>query len=205
MHIRAKDPSYAPSVQPDLPARLLDDAALAGAIAAAAPRIDAAAEAEFCRRLGPRVRLYGLRHLRDRHAAADLEQQVLLMTLERLRAARIRRPEKLASYVFGMCRLVTREIRRGTARRDALLEAYGHHADVAEPPGPALIRGERLRACLDALAERERSVLVLGFFADKPADEIARELGLTPGNTRVIRHRAIVRLRECLGVRGAWP
>ena len=37
-------------------------------------------------RLAPRVRLYGLRHLRDPQAAADLAQQVLLMTLERLRA-----------------------------------------------------------------------------------------------------------------------
>ena len=36
------------------------------------------------------------------------------------------------------------------------------------------------------------------FFADKPADEVARELGLTPGNARVIRHRALMKLRECM-------
>jgi len=64
----------------------LDDGALARRIAAAGTAPDSAAETEFYRRLAPRVRLYGLRHLRDQHAAADLVQQVLLMTLEQLRA-----------------------------------------------------------------------------------------------------------------------
>jgi len=39
---------------------------------------DPDAEAEMCRRLGPRIRLYGLRHLRSSAAADDLVQQVLL-------------------------------------------------------------------------------------------------------------------------------
>jgi RNA polymerase sigma-70 factor (ECF subfamily) len=62
-----------------------EDAELARRIAAAGARPDAGAEAELCRRLAPRIRLYGLRHLRDPHAAHDLVQQVLLATLERLR------------------------------------------------------------------------------------------------------------------------
>ena len=40
-----------------------------------APRIadgDREAEAEMCRRMGPRIRLYGLRHLRSPSAADDL-------------------------------------------------------------------------------------------------------------------------------------
>jgi RNA polymerase sigma-70 factor, ECF subfamily len=35
---------------------------------------DREAEAEMCRRLAPRIRLYGLCHLRDEQAAADLTQ-----------------------------------------------------------------------------------------------------------------------------------
>ena len=101
---------------------LLDDAALVRAITAAAPRIDSQAEAELYRRLAPRVRLYGLRHLRDPHAANDLMQQILLMTLERLRAGKLREADMLASYVLGMCRMVVLEIRRGTFRREGLLQ-----------------------------------------------------------------------------------
>ena len=37
------------------------------------PDRDGSAEAEFCRRFAPRIRLYGLRHLRNEAAAADLE------------------------------------------------------------------------------------------------------------------------------------
>jgi RNA polymerase sigma-70 factor (ECF subfamily) len=178
----------------------IDDAALARAIAAAAPGVDTEAEAELYRRLAPRVRLYGLRHLRDAHAAEDLMQQVLMMTLERLRAGRIREPEKLASFVLGMCRMVVLEARRGTARRDGLLRVYGDVPEAVEPPERQDLDEVRLSRCLERLPERERSVLILGFFADKPADEVARELGLKPVNARVIRHRALLKLRECMGM-----
>src|SRR4029453_11121984 len=47
---------------------------------------DGEAEAELCRRMGPRIRLYGLRHLRSPSAADDLVQQVLLRVFEALRA-----------------------------------------------------------------------------------------------------------------------
>src|SRR6185436_18903206 len=36
------------------------------------------AAAELCRRFGPRIRLYGLRHLRDEERAKDLVQAVLV-------------------------------------------------------------------------------------------------------------------------------
>jgi RNA polymerase sigma-70 factor (ECF subfamily) len=182
----------------------LDDAALARAIASAAPRDDTEAEAELYRRLAPRVRLYGLRHLRDAQAAADLMQQVLMMTLERLRAGKIRQPEKLASFVLGMCRMVVLEARRGTARREGLLRTYGELPEAVDPPERPDIEEAKLSGCLERLPERERSVVVLAFFADKPADAVANELGLTPGNARVIRHRALVKLRECMGTNDGY-
>jgi RNA polymerase sigma-70 factor (ECF subfamily) len=72
-------------------------------------------------------------------------------------------------------------------------------AEADDTPEPLALDADKLTACLQGLAERERTVVVLTFFADKAADEVARELGLTPGNVRVIRHRAIARLRECMG------
>ena len=188
--------------EPDQP---LEDAALAKAIAAAAPRVDTAAEAELYRRLAPRVRHYGLRHLRDAHAAEDLMQQVLLMTLERLRAGKLRQPEKLASFVLGMSRMVVLETRRGTARREGLLRIYGDVPEAVNPPEQDDLDAAKLASCLAWLPERERSVLVMGFFADKPADAVARELGLTLVNARVIRHRALLKLRECMNMDDTPP
>lgn len=176
----------------------LEDAELARRIAAAGTRGDSAAESELYRRLAPRVRLYGLRHLRDRHAAHDLMQQVLLVTLERLRAGKIREPEKIAAFALGTCRMTVLEMRRGTWRRERLLEAYGG-TETFDAPEPLALDAERLALCLEALAERERSVIALTFFDDKSGDEVAGALRLSAGNVRVIRHRALARLRECMG------
>jgi RNA polymerase sigma-70 factor (ECF subfamily) len=180
-----------------------DDATLARAIAAAGAQPDRAAEAELCRRFAPRVRLYGLRHLRDPHAAADLVQQVLMTTLERLRAGEVREPGRIASFVLGMCRMMVLEQRRGARRRDALLETYADNGAHAEPGETRVIEAPRLERCLEALPERERSVLVLSFYAERPAEETGRELGLTAANVRVIRHRALARLRACIEGGGA--
>jgi RNA polymerase sigma-70 factor (ECF subfamily) len=172
------------------------EADLVRAIHADSPASDA--ESELCRRLAPRVRLYGLRHLRDASAAADLAQQVLLITLESLRAGRLREPEKLASFVLGTCRLVVLDIRRGAARRERLLNQYAHETPAValpEIPSPDL---DKLAGCLMHLSERERSVVVMTFYHDQSSDEVGGSLGLAPGNVRVIRHRALGQLRKCL-------
>ena len=179
-------------------ARALGDADLARRIAAAASAGAPDAEAELYARLAPRVRLYGLRHLRDEQAAADLTQQVLLMTIERLRDGKLREPEQLASFVLGMCRMVVLDLKRGSRRRERALRQFADDLPRAGLGGEPRLDTERLTACLERLAERERSVLILSFHAERTALEVARELGLTPANVRVIRHRALARLRLCM-------
>ena len=176
----------------------VDEGELARRIAAAAPGQASEAEAELCRRLAPRVRLYGRKHLRDDHAAADLAQQVLLMTIQKLRAGELREPERVISFIFGMCRMVTMDLRRGGIRRERLLERYGDDLMIADASVAPRLDQERLLSCLDRLAERERSVVLMTFYEDKQADEVAGLLGLTAGNVRVIRHRALSRLRDCV-------
>ena len=183
-------------------AAAIEDGTLARAVGPGArpvPDLDRAeAEAELCRRFAPRIRLYGLRHLRDPHAAADLVQQVLVTTLERLRAGEIREPERIASFVLGTCRMTALDMKRSAARRQALLETWGAVEEAVQAAEPRPLDEARLAHCLEALAERERSVIVLAFAGDKSAEETGAELGLTAGNVRVIRHRALARLRDCM-------
>jgi len=176
----------------------LDDGALARCITAAGPRGAAAAEAELYRRLAPRVRLYGRKHLRDEQAAADLVQQVLLMTLERLREGKLREPERLASFVFGMCRMVVLDLRRTQARRERLITTYREDVPAADPSTAPRLDHDRLLHCLEQLPERERSVLVMTFYEDAAARTVASTLGLSEGNVRVVRHRGLQHLRECV-------
>ena len=86
----------------------LSDADLAPRIAAG----DREAEAELCRRMGPRIRLYGIRHLRSPSAADDLVQHVLLKVLEALRTARLRESDKLSHFVLGTCRMTVLDLRQ---------------------------------------------------------------------------------------------
>jgi len=163
---------------------------------------DAEAEAEVCRRFAPRIRRYGLRHLRDAGAADDLVQEVLALTLTRLREGRVEDPDKLGSYVLGCCRLVSRNTLRTGQRRRALLDAYA--AEIATATEPT--RGgqvPRLAACLGGLSERERTVITLTYYVERTAPEIADELGLSHANVRVIRHRALARLLACMNAKEA--
>jgi RNA polymerase sigma-70 factor (ECF subfamily) len=56
----------------------------------------------------------------------------------------------------------------------------------------------RLEHCLDGLPPREVAVVRMTFHEDRAAQDIAAVLGLTAGNVRVIRHRALAHLRACL-------
>jgi len=175
----------------------LDDAELVRQIGSG---IDHEAEAEFFRRMAPRIRLYGLRHLRDAHAADDLTQQVLITTLEALRAGRLREPEKLTSFVLGTCRMTVLDLRRNAQRKQRLLEQFG--ADLMPPVQPSLpgLDHEKLRHCVQSLKERERAVVVMTFYHEQTGADLASFLSVSEANVRVLRHRAIHQLRRCMGV-----
>ena len=156
------------------------------------------AETEMCRRMAPRIRLYGLRHLRSAAAADDLVQQVLLKTIEALRAGRLREPEKLGPFVLGTCRMTVLDLRRTARRQEELLEEFGGIL-VPEPAPMPNVDDNQLARCVGALKERERSVVVMTFYDDQTGAEAARFLGISEANVRVIRHRAIQQLRTCMG------
>jgi RNA polymerase sigma-70 factor (ECF subfamily) len=175
------------------------DADLARQVIVAGPAGSDRDEAELYRRFAPRVRLYGLRHLRDESAAADLVQRVLLLTIEKLRAGSVRDPDRIASFVLGAARMTAREMRRGGHRELPLTPEMTELQDLSHRPSEPLAR-EHLSRCLAELRERERSVLTLTYYQEQTAQEIAGSLGLKEGHVRVIRHRAMERLRTCMGV-----
>ena len=174
------------------------DGELARAVAARAPGASEVAESELYRRFAPRVRLYGLRHLRDEESARDLMQQVMLLTIEKLRRGEVRDPDQIASFVLGTSRTMATAARRTEARRERLREAFQAPEAVAAPDAGATLDLDRLEECMRQLADRERSVMFLTFYAESAAATVAAEVGISEGNVRVIRHRALARLRACV-------
>jgi RNA polymerase sigma-70 factor (ECF subfamily) len=88
--------------------------------------------------------------------------------------------------------------RRLTRRREALAARFMETAEQAAPASIAALDAPRVAACLRALAERDRLVVLLTFYAEREAPRIAEDLGVSPGAVRAIRHRAMTRLRECV-------
>jgi len=154
------------------------------------------AEAELCRRFAPRIRLYGLRHLRDEERARDLVQAVLLAVLVAARAGRIEDAERIDRFVLGTCRNASLRMREIAAR--AILVA-DEELDVAPfLQETEFIETGALVRCVAALDLRGRMVVTMSFLEQRSAEEIAKALETTAGNVRVLRHRAIAGLRRCL-------
>jgi RNA polymerase sigma-70 factor (ECF subfamily) len=161
-------------------------------------REGATAEAALCRKFAPRIRVYGRRHLGDDQSVEDLVQLVLVRVIEALRAGRVETPESLGSFVFGTCRYVSWDMHRAEKRQRAILaEALVLASDVP-PKEPVRHDVMKLFRCLNRLPERERLVVRMTFMDDRDTDEVARRLGLTTGNVRVVKHRALAKLYDCL-------
>jgi RNA polymerase sigma-70 factor (sigma-E family) len=67
--------------------------------------------------------------------------------------------------------------------------------DVVPDPAEALALRDELAVRLDALPARQRTVLVLRYYADLPDDQIADVLGCSRGTVRSIAARALAALR----------
>jgi RNA polymerase sigma-70 factor (ECF subfamily) len=123
-------------------------------------------------------------------------QQVLLTVLEALRSGRVNDVENLDKYVFGTCRNTVLDIRRGHARRRRLAHTAG--ATMPTHYEHSWDRADRshLERCLAQLEDRARNVIVATFVDEREADEICLSMNLSPGNVRVIRHRALTQLQR---------
>jgi RNA polymerase sigma-70 factor (ECF subfamily) len=186
---------YRPGVDRDaIDAGLVDapDGEIVRRIAAGAQDAHAA-EAELVRRFAPRVRLYGLRHLRDEDRALDLVQTVLVGVLVAARAGRVNELDRVDRFVLGTCRNVASRA-RDTEKRAELVGSFEEHL----APEVEHVDLTELMRCYAQLDDRARLVVGLSFHEERSADEVATHLGTTAGNVRVLRHRAVAALRRCL-------
>jgi RNA polymerase sigma-70 factor (ECF subfamily) len=71
----------------------------------------------------------------------------------------------------------------GVAADDALAEAEAH---------------VRLRHCVDELCDTQRSVVTLRMLEERPGEDVARELGITPEHVATLLYRAKHALRVCM-------
>ncbi len=157
----------------------------------------ASAEAELCRRFFARAQLYGLKHLKKPEEARDLAQAVMVAVLLAARANKILDPSHLERFVLGTCRNVASRLRETEAQARPTEPSELERLAGAAPELEFIDQGA-LYGCLRRLDARGRRVVYLSFHEQESAEQIALALTTTAGNVRVLRHRAVAQLRECL-------
>jgi RNA polymerase sigma-70 factor (ECF subfamily) len=157
------------------------------------------AEGTLFQRYAPRIRVYGRKHLKSETLAEDLAQQVMLKVLEAIRQGRIEEPERLTSFVFGTCRNVSWDLQRADARQRKIERATESLVSQVAPPSTSERDVMRLFGCMGELPEREALVVRMTYMEDREPEEIATRLGASAGNVRVLRCRALAKLKTCLG------
>jgi RNA polymerase sigma-70 factor (ECF subfamily) len=172
------------------------DAALLAALVGG----DAAAFDALFDRHAARLNGYARRWLQPADAA-DAVQDTFLVLFEKAKAVLSHEPINVAGFLFGTLRNKIRHL-LADCSRDAASDA----PEVSEPsPGEdaltALLKregAERIARLLDReCSPLEQDVVVLSL-EDRDGPEIARELGITPGHARVVKHRAFDKLRRAL-------
>jgi RNA polymerase sigma factor (sigma-70 family) len=173
--------------------------------AGSAPGGDPQAESELCKRFTPAVYAFARRRLRSREAVEEFAQDVFLTFIEALRRRSIDDPARAAGFVLGICRNLSSDRARSRERRAALWDAYGHvlAAESAEPEGPHP-EAMKLEDCLTQLTQRARDVIRFSYVEALSHIEVAHRLEITETNARVLRHRTLQALRECMTKPMVW-
>jgi RNA polymerase sigma-70 factor (ECF subfamily) len=148
------------------------------------------------------VRLFGVANaiLRDRDAAADAVQNAFLRIASRAGQFDASRGAAEA-WLAGIVRYAALDLARARGREiptdDPALGDQPVEADALERVAAAA-EGQRLRACLEQLEERNRRGIVLAFVHGLSHAQIAARLDLPLGTVKAWIRRGLLRLRECL-------
>ena len=158
---------------------------------------DPAAEEEFVREFGERVRVFVVMRTRDREAARDLGQDIMISVLTALRDGRLRDSDRLAAFVYGTARNLVNNYLR--TRRDE--RTGGPLPDVAATsadPSAAFETGQRqslVRRALARMSRTDRGILLLTLVDGLKPGEIGHRLGL---NAEVVRARKSRALKKAI-------
>jgi RNA polymerase sigma-70 factor (ECF subfamily) len=142
-----------------------------------------------------------LRMLRNPADAEDATQDVFLRAFSRLHQYRPSQP--FGAWLHGITRNRCLDIIR--SRRPIVelgaVERPGPASAVEDVEGAAIsgLTSERVRAALDRLPERDRSLLVLRYWEDLSTEAVARILAMSEGAARVALLRARRSLAATLG------
>ncbi len=148
-----------------------------------------------------------LRLLGDRQLAEDAMQDAYVKIWHQAGSYRPHLGDSqawLATVVRNTCRDRLRGLRRESAHRVDASDDHGDPPDVADHRTPEALLAARmggdLEDCFEQLAPRQRDLLTAAYVMGQSHGELARERALPMGTVKTLIRRAVLALRDCLGV-----
>ena len=132
--------------------------------------------------------------LQSTQAIEDVRQETFARVFTVLRKEGLRQPERLGAFVNMVCNHVLSEHYRSLSGSESLdaegrLEVPDKAASALDVAAAKQLK-EKVRAILNLLTPRDRSLLYAVFLDERDRDEVCREFGVDRDYLRVLLHRA---------------
>jgi RNA polymerase sigma-70 factor, ECF subfamily len=139
------------------------------------------------------------------HEALDAVQDACVTFIEHTEWRELDRTTNAAAHVLTtVVRNHARNVRRRRSRKDESMASLTPEEAVDQAQrqlDELLIEAEahlQISCCVQTLKAKHRAVVTARLFEGLPGREVAKQLGLSPGNVAVLLHRALEELRTCL-------
>lgn len=158
-------------------------------------------ETNLIRRYAAVIRRMLLRKTGCGEVAEDLLQDTFGLVIEKIRAGKVRQPEKLSGYIYRIARnLFVAHVRREASRQKKVTVLGNTPSSYANiPPDQALERREEARLVHQVLSElkleRDRQILFRFYLLEERREEICSDLAIGAAQFNLVLHRARTRFK----------
>ena len=156
---------------------------------------DALAEEELVLRFTTRIRSLATMRTRDREAARDLTQDVLMHALSALRGGQLRNAERLGAFVFGIARNVINNHLRSRGRQPSE-EPISDDVPVVDDDDDFADRMGLVQRALRRLDLTDQRILAMTLVEGCKPWEISSALGLSSDVVRARKSRALKKVTD---------
>jgi RNA polymerase sigma-70 factor (ECF subfamily) len=164
---------------------------------------DPVAETELFNQYATGVRLMLLKRTGSRQLSHDLCQEVMIVTIKKLRSGGLRKPASLAAFIrqtaVYLCIDHYRREKRYTRQKDGIISLQLSHNDKKAQSIDKRQVGALVEELLDQLSiERDREILRRFYLHEEDKTVICDDMGLSSAHFDRVLYRAKRRMRELI-------
>lgn len=162
---------------------------------------DQSAEQLLAERYRPGILIVITKATGDPDIAPDLCHETLLRALRAIRHKRLREPEKLPAFIWGIAQHIVTEYRKKSYKHPTQVIEEDQFVDPALNQFDLLLQKEKrliIDEALKKLREEDRKLLYRNYIAEEDNERICEDMGISKSQLALKLHRARKRLLKKL-------